>query len=113
MQMMALAGNLSSQLRESLGTQIKKDTFGTTFWYVDCFLGRIPSTNEVVTIEEFAEGHFAKYVNNNGIPASGNDVEMQEKAECLAHYSHVKSNGKLMVVDICRLLPHRSRNCNS
>ena len=25
---------------------------------------------------------------------------MQEKAECLAQYSHVKSNGKLMVVDI-------------
>ena len=30
-QMMALAGNLSSQRRKSLYTQIKKDTFGTTF----------------------------------------------------------------------------------
>ena len=99
-QMMALAGNLASQLSKVVDTQMKQYHFGKTFRYVDAYLGRIPTTNEIVTIEEFAGENFTKYVNNNGLLASGNDVEMQQKAECLVHFSFVKSKGKLMLTDI-------------
>ena len=63
------------------------------------FIVIINSTNEVVTIEEFTEGQFVKYINYNisivNIPQS----ELQEKAECLVRFSYNKSLEKLMVVD--------------
>ncbi len=98
--MMALAGNLASQLSKDVDTQMKQYQFGKTFRYIDAYLGRISKFSEIVRIEEFAGENFTKYVNNNGLLASGNDAEMQQKAECLVHFSYVKSKGKLMLTDI-------------
>ena len=57
------------------------------------------STGEVVTVEEFIEGDFIKYVNNTGERCVDNNL-IADKAEAFCHYSYEKSEGKLMVVDI-------------
>ena len=56
-----------------------------------------------VTIDEFVQGEFHKYVNNNGfhIPSPSPEFdEVYEKAQCLVHYNHQISEKKLMLLDI-------------
>jgi hypothetical protein len=61
---------------------------------------------KAATVEEFVEGTFRKYINNNGkvckqpenCSAAINTIF--EKAECLVHYSYVQSSGKLMLLDL-------------
>ena len=64
------------------------------------YLGVVKETNEVVTIEEYTDGKFVKYVNNDGTTCTGNNKDLQMKAESLVHYSFIKSNKKMLVVDI-------------
>ena len=54
-----------------------------------------------VTIEEFVQGEFHKYVNNNGfhIP-SMEGGEVYEKAQGLVHHSYQISEKKLMLLDV-------------
>ena len=56
-----------------------------------------------VTVEEYVEGEFQKYVNNNGTcitsPAEGFD-EIYAKAQCLVYFSYHISERKLMLLDI-------------
>ena len=57
-----LARNFTSQLKE----KVEKETlteFGTTFHYKKVFLGKM-SDGDYVTIEEFIDGVFVKYINN-------------------------------------------------
>ena len=53
-----------------------------------------------ITIEQFLSGDFQKYVNNAGeiVPHDGCDPAL--KAEMFAHYTYVKTNMQLMVLDI-------------
>ena len=56
-----------------------------------------------VTIEEFVQGEFHKYVNNNGFHIPSPPVEFDEiyeKAQCLVHYSYQISEKKLILFDI-------------
>lgn len=59
-----------------------------------------------VTVEEFVEGTFRKYVNNDGkickqLQGSNADIKTTfEKAECLVHFSYVESSKKLMLLDL-------------
>ena len=55
---------------------------------------------ECVTIEEFIDGKFTKYLNNTGLLCVDKANPFSQKAECLAHFSHEKSQGKLLLVDI-------------
>lgn len=71
-----------------------------TFSYVDVFLGTIKETNEIVTIKEYAAGDFVKYVNNTGKTHTNKNDDQHMKAESLVHFSYVKSNKKLLLVDI-------------
>ena len=64
------------------------------------YLGVVKGTNEIVTIEEYTDGKFVKYVNNDGTTCNGNNNDQQMKAESLVHYSFIKSNKKMLVVDI-------------
>ena len=70
------------------------------FRYVDAYLGIVKDTKQVVTIEEFATGSFQKYVNNDGVICTSKNDDLQKKAECLVHFSYIKSNKKLMLADI-------------
>ena len=95
-----LAGNFAEQLRSSIATKCLSE-FGITFSYNKVYMGRIESSSEYVTIEEFIEGKFRKYVNNDGtICARLDDIDLSLKAECLVHFSFHISNGELMLLDI-------------
>ena len=67
---------------------------------MNSYIGQITKTGDYVTIEDFAADNFKKYVNNNGLLSTANDEELQRKAECLVHFSYLKSKKKLMLVDI-------------
>ena len=99
-QMQALADNFASQIASKVDKDGNKNVYGKCFRYVDAFLGKILSTNEIVTVEEFASGTFQKYVNNDGSLSRNSDTEKQGKAESLVHFSFAKSNKKLLLVDI-------------
>ena len=53
----------------------------------------------MVTIEEYIDGEFTKYVNNTGIPCRM-DSDVRKKCESLAHFSYERSGENLMVVDM-------------
>ena len=55
---------------------------------------------EYVTIEEFIDGDFTKYLSNTGLVCGNRSTDECKKAECLAHYSYEKSSEKLMLLDI-------------
>lgn len=56
---------------------------------------------EYVMIEEYVEGKFQKYVNNDGsLSTTHLAQELQAKAECLVHFSFIKSKKTLMMLDI-------------
>ena len=99
-QMQGLANNFAEQVAAKVEKDGKSDIYGQTFRYVDAFLGNVQSTDEIVTIEQCASGTFRKYINNNGSLSHNQDIEKQRKAESLIHVSFVKSNRKLLLVDI-------------
>jgi hypothetical protein len=71
--------------------------FGETFKYSKVYLAR--SQGQLVTLEPYMEGEFIKYINNDGeIVVTGNEVA--SKAEAFAHFTYVKSEKALMVLDI-------------
>ena len=69
------------------------------FKYVDTLYGRITDSDEYVTIEQEINGHFEKYLNNDGCCYSNKSI-MVEKAECLAHFTFMKSEEQLLLTDI-------------
>ncbi len=99
-QMHILAKSLACQLAIAVEKKATKELFGHCFRYVNAYLGQIQSTSEFITIEEFAGDRFTKYVNNSGTLSSQNSIEMQRKAECLVHFTFIKSEKKFLLVDI-------------
>lgn len=94
-QMHSLAQNFASQLKMLLQS---KEYKGNCLSYNNVSYGTL--NNEPVTIEEFIDGDFVKYVNNDGSICQNRDGEAQTMAQCLVHFSFVKSNGTLILVDI-------------
>ena len=85
-------------------TQFAKNVppeIGRTFEYIKVFFAVFKE--QPVTAEEYVEGEFQKYVNNNGMcitsPAEGFD-EICAKAQGLVHFSYHISERKLMLLDI-------------
>ena len=54
---------------------------------------------ELLTVEEFIPGDFAKFINNNGIVCE-EDTMLCKKARAFSHFTYEKSEGKVMVLDI-------------
>ena len=102
-QMHYLARNFAARLKGELIVSDSITLFGETLSYNKIFFGKIstgtPDEPECVTIEEFIDGSFEKYINNNG-NICGNSSPTTDKAECLAHFSHERSNEEVMVVDV-------------
>ena len=90
-----LAKNFADQMRSI----IKDSDFGETFTYSKPMLGK-NNIGEIIMIEEFIPGSFLKYVNNDGRIVVGPPKVLILKAECLAHFSLVKSEEELLLVDI-------------
>lgn len=95
-QMNAVARHLTKKFGKNVPPE-----FGRTFEYIKVFFAVFKE--QPVTVEEYVEGEFQKYVNNNGMcitsPAEGFD-EIYAKAQCLVHFSYHISERKLMLLDI-------------
>ena len=97
-QMHLLARNFASQLTRSLAPEAAIK-FGETFRYRNVYYGKTKE-GESVTIEEFIDGKFRKYLNNTGLLCGDKAEPLCQKAKRLAHFSHEKSKGKILLVDI-------------
>ena len=95
-QMNAVARHLTKKFAKNVPPE-----FGRIFEYIKVFFAAFKE--QPVTVEEYVEGEFQKYVNNNGMcitsPADGFD-EIYAKAQCLVHFSFPISERKLMLLDI-------------
>ena len=98
-QMHSLAANFALQLKDLL---IANGFKGEALYYNKASFGKLCSSGEVVTVEEFVEGNFFKCVNNDGsiTPDCNAAMEVKKMAECLTHFSFFKSKEQLMLVDI-------------
>ena len=97
-----LALNFTSQLQMFISNTCAAE-FGKTFVYEKAYLGIIDGEEiEHVMVEPFISGEFKKYLNNNGSPIREDpkDLELVQKAVCLAHYTYEKSGEKLLLLDI-------------
>ena len=99
-QMHILAMNFAQQLKSCLQSKASLKEFGETFSYNSATLGRLVESKEFVMIEEFIEGTFSKYINNDGSIVSNETDQVVHKAECLVHFSYEKSNQEMMLLDI-------------
>ena len=76
-QMHFLARNLTAQLKEQLCQNEKSSQYGDFLCYKKIYMGK--HKNDYVTVEEFVEGSFDKYVNNDGT-ICGKDGPIKKKA---------------------------------
>ncbi|CAB4019049.1 transient receptor potential cation channel subfamily M member 6-like [Paramuricea clavata] len=97
-QMHSLAQNFASQLKTSVEQNGMQESFGDCFHYGSVYLGK--KGDEFVTVEEFVDGEFSKYINNDGTLCKNVNEVILQKAECLSHFSFEKSNNQVMVLDI-------------
>ena len=97
-QMHMLAKNIAAKLQNELCKEDALVLYGETVKYKKVFMGKMEG-GEFVTIEEFIDGGFTKYINNNG-ELSVNDSEILKKAESLAHFSYERSEKELMILDM-------------
>jgi hypothetical protein len=93
-QMHYLEKNFASQLNEK-NCQDGITDFGETFSCKKVFMGKTDD-GEYVTIEEYIDGDFVKYINNNGDICEDGDI--CDKAQAFAHFTYEKSEGKLIVL---------------
>ncbi|XP_066933225.1 myosin heavy chain kinase B-like [Clytia hemisphaerica] len=93
-----LAKNLASQMQRRAEAKCPGEEFGEIFRYNKAFFGVVEGTNEIVMVEEFVEGEFKKYINNTGIVQHrSSNPTLVAKAECLAHFTYEKSEGKFIL----------------
>ncbi|KXJ05549.1 Transient receptor potential cation channel subfamily M member 6 [Exaiptasia diaphana] len=98
-QMHAVARHLTQRFKSKAPKK-----FGNCFHYNECFFTTYEG--KAATIEDFVPGTFAKLINNDGelvkIPGDASDEvkELNAKAECLVHFSHSFTEGKIMLTDI-------------
>ena len=97
-QMHSLAKNFAEQLEHQLQKKDVLHLYGETVKFSPIFLGKMES-GEYVTVENYIDGEFVKYTNNNGLICKPNTA-LRQKAESLAHFSFEKSEKQLMVMDI-------------
>ena len=93
-QMNALARNFAQNL--DLERAILE--YGATFTYSKVYYSSF--NGEFVTLEDFIEGTFEKYINNTGEICGDGTSEISLKAEAFVHFTYVNSNQQLIVSDI-------------
>lgn len=100
-QMHMLARNFTKTLEKELQLNGNLELYGKTLTYNKIYMGRLhgQSGDEWVTVEEYIDGKFTKYLNNTGIPCGVNS-EIRQKCESLAHFSYERSHENIMVVDM-------------
>lgn len=59
-----------------------------------------PQLEQVITVEPKLDGVFTKYINNDGEIFNVADLNKEDMAEALTHYSYELSNQQLLLVDV-------------
>lgn len=77
--------------------EVCKEEYCNTFF---CLRKPKDKNEDVVSVEEFEEGAFVKYVNNDGVVCENISSTLSLKAQSLVHFSFEKSGGKIMVLDL-------------
>ena len=93
-----LAKNMAEKMHQRV-QDVCKDDYGETFFYSDVYFGK-DENDDIVTVEEYVEGDFVKYINNNACICSNSSSVASMKAQSLVHFSYEKSEGKLMLLDL-------------
>ena len=78
-----LAKNLATQLETRVRNTCAKE-YGKTLSYNNVVMGKVQDTGDCVTIGDFVEGEFFKYVNNDGA-ISASEHEICLKAQYPSH----------------------------
>lgn len=95
-QLNALARNFA----QNMDLEAQCFEFGQTFSYSKVYFSSL--NKEYVTLENFMEGTFTKFINNTGEicvePEHVNEISL--KAEAFVHFTYVRSHEQLMVTDI-------------
>ncbi len=68
-QMHALAKNIASQLTRKVNEEGLTTQYGETLKFKDVFFANLDE--ECVTLEEYIESNFVKYINNTGVTSTG------------------------------------------
>eukprot|EP00794_Sanderia_malayensis_P013471 gene13471-14862_t len=76
---------------------LNNDNYGEHLKYSKVYYGKLKG--ESVTVELYIPGTFIKYINNNG-EILVQDGEIAAKVEAFAHFTYVKSERALVVLDI-------------
>ena len=97
-QMHTLGKNVASQRARKVKEDNLTVQFADVLEFKDVFFAKIDLKG--VTLEEFIEGKFVKYINNTGEVCVSDDNIVGQKAQCLSHFSYEKSNGELMILDL-------------
>jgi len=100
-QMDLLSRNFTKKLEKELRLNGNLELYGKTLTHTKIYMRRIhgQSDDEWVTVEQYINGEFTKYMNNTGIPYGVNS-EIRQKCASLAHFSYERSHENIMVVDI-------------
>ncbi|XP_031556854.1 myosin heavy chain kinase D-like [Actinia tenebrosa] len=101
-QMHMLAQNMCLKLKQELNKESILDLYGQTLMYNKIYMGRLTSELgdcQWVTVEDYIEGEFTKYINNDG-ELCGDNTVIRQKCESLAHFSYERSSRELIVVDM-------------
>ena len=92
------AKNFASQLEQRIAHE-NSGMFGEVLKYRHIHYG-VTEENEHVTVEEYINGEFVKYINNTGLVCGNASNEFCLKAQCLTHFSYEKSDKMLMLLDV-------------
>ena len=96
-----LARNFTKTLEKELQLNGNLELCGKTLAYNNIYMESLngQSGDEWVSVEEYIDGKFTKYLNSTGI-LCGADYEIRQKCESLAHFSYERSHETIMVVDM-------------
>lgn len=96
--MYMLVKNIVVKLQDEF---VKEDVlllYGEILKYKKVFMGKMEG-GEFVIIEEFIEGRFIKYVNNNG-ELSISDLEILKKVESFVYFFYECFEKEFMILDM-------------
>lgn len=95
------AHKLARKIKEDLQNSVNdKASFLPTISFNEVYIRMLEG--ETIMIKEFADANFMKYINKDGTILNTGDCEndVLKKTEYCSHVSYIKSEGKLIVLDI-------------
>ena len=98
LQMDMLAKDIAAKLQNQLAKDDALVLYGETLKYKKVLMGKM-EVGGFVSVEEFIEGGFTRYINDNR-ELIVSDSEILKKAESLAHFSYECSEKEIMILDM-------------